>query len=151
LKSVFFLLSQRLLYLKIKENVIKQALFGLHLLNKFSQSGFVNLCIDEVSFQDLALFIRKYSAYHTVSFSKTQKNLSETENGGGRLISCAHQQVYGLVFAEKAHALVCCLIAATQSKKPSLQQELQIFLDKPVAEPTRVHNARLFCAVLRCF
>jgi hypothetical protein len=151
LKTVFFLLSQRLLYLKIKENVIKQALFGLHLLNEFSQGGFVNLCVDEVSFQDLALIIRKYSAYHTVSFSKTQKTFPKQKTGGGRLISCVHQQVYGLVFAEKAHALVCCLIAAPQSKKPSLQQKLQIFLDKPVAEPTRVHDARLFCAVLRCF
>ena len=73
------------LYLKIKENVIKQALLSLYSINEFSEDSFVNLCADEVSFQDLALIIRKYSTYHTVSFSKTQKNLSKTEKEGQRV------------------------------------------------------------------
>jgi hypothetical protein len=55
--------------LKVKENVLKQAFPFLNLIKEISESGFVNLGAGEVGFQDSALFIRKYFAYHTLNFS----------------------------------------------------------------------------------
>jgi hypothetical protein len=51
--------------LKVKENVLEQAFPFLNLIKEIRESRFVNLGVGEVGFQDSALFIRKYSAYHT--------------------------------------------------------------------------------------
>jgi len=51
--------------LKVKENVLKQAFPFLDQIEEIRESSFVNLSVGEVGFQDSALFIRKYLAYHT--------------------------------------------------------------------------------------
>jgi hypothetical protein len=51
--------------LKVKENVLEQAFPFLDQIKEIRESSFVNLGVGEVGFQDSALFIRKYSAYHT--------------------------------------------------------------------------------------
>jgi hypothetical protein len=51
--------------LKVKENVLEQAFPFLDLIKEAREVSFVSLGVGEVGFQDSALFIRKYSAYHT--------------------------------------------------------------------------------------
>lgn len=51
--------------MKVKENVLEQAFPFLNLIKEIRESSFVNLGVGEVDFQNSALFIRKYLAYHT--------------------------------------------------------------------------------------
>jgi len=70
--------------LKVKENVLEQAFPFLNLIKEIRESRFVNLGVGEVGFQDSALFIRKYLAYHTsessgknIKFFPKQKKVSD--------------------------------------------------------------------------
>jgi hypothetical protein len=65
LKTVLFSGSNCLSDLKVKENVLKQAFPFFNLIKEIREGSFVSLGVGEVGFQDSALFIRKYSAYHT--------------------------------------------------------------------------------------
>jgi hypothetical protein len=51
--------------LEVKENVLEQAFTFLNQIKEIIESSFVNFGVGEVGFQDSALFIRKYIAYHT--------------------------------------------------------------------------------------
>jgi hypothetical protein len=136
--------------LKVKENVLKQAFPFLNLIKEIRESSFVNLGVGEVGFQDSALFICKYFVYHTSDSSEGKhKTFPETEKEWLWSISCVQQQFQSLIFTEKSNAFIGCMIGISYSEKTSFQQESQIFLNKPVTEPTRVHNTRLFCTVLR--
>jgi len=69
--------------LKVKENVLKQAFPFLNQIKEISESSLVNLCVGEVGFQDSALFICKYFAYHTSNSSgENIKPFPETERNG---------------------------------------------------------------------
>jgi hypothetical protein len=66
--------------LKVKENVLEQAFLFLDQIKEVREGGFVNLGVGEVGFQDSALFIRKYSAYHTSESSRGKhKTFPKTE------------------------------------------------------------------------
>jgi hypothetical protein len=56
--------------LKVKENVLEQTFPFLDQIEEIGEGCFVNLGVGEVGFQDSALFIRKYSAYHTSESSR---------------------------------------------------------------------------------
>ena len=55
--------------MKVKKNVLKQAFPFLNLIKEIREGGFVNLGVGEVGFQDSALFVCEYFAYHTSNFS----------------------------------------------------------------------------------
>jgi hypothetical protein len=55
--------------LKVKENVLEQAFPFLNQIKEIREGSFVNLGVGEVGFQDSALFVCKYFAYHSSNFS----------------------------------------------------------------------------------
>jgi len=68
--------------LKVKENVLKQAFPFLNQIKEISESSFVNLSVGDVGFQDSALFVCKYFAYHTSNFSGENIKLFPKWKGG---------------------------------------------------------------------
>jgi len=72
--------------LKVKENVLKQAFPFLNLIKEISESNFVNLGVGEVGFQDSALFVCKYFAYHINNFSGENIKLFPKQKDGGQFL-----------------------------------------------------------------
>ena len=67
------------------------------------------------------------------------------------LISCFQEKVHGLIVLKESYPFLGCVIRISDSEKTGFQQQSEIFFNKSVTKPTRVHNTRLFCSVLRYF